>query len=205
MTRRSQARRGGDIQSSPVLGRGEIEVAGVPAPEIASFRDWARRHLAARYFDIDEPLARSLFLIKHAEQWAAEVLESGNKDRGLRLQASISHAKGRIEAQLDRMQRRQMRRLPTLPDPATVGAVPTSFEEETELEPPRARAGGRGERLEPPGGTEGEERWDPAWGDPNVKLPPVRPQGMRKLPDSDVAIPPKDGGRRGGRPKGRPS
>jgi hypothetical protein len=170
-----------------ILGRGEMQLAGITPAELPFFRDWCRSRLTPLYFRMDEPVARASLLIEHVEAYAAELALSDPARSG-RLTLSIKAAKEAHTLHVSVLKRYRLKHLPTMPDPRTTGSVPTEVEDETPSQTAQDRRGARhGE----------DEAWDPSWGDPDQELPKARPQGMRALAPEDIAIPP--------RPKPKPS
>lgn len=171
--------------------------SGVPEKEMPFLRNHARHAFPPRFWHEDDPLVRQGKLFELLAEYARFV-RKGSAQRADELEKGIAFAREQWERAARRLRAQQVRRLPKMPNTREQGAVP---EDDPLPNPREARASRtRDEREmikkahdhERP--TEGEERWNPKWGDPNEELPPVLPQGMRALPQSEeVPIPERDG------------
>lgn len=195
-----------DVPFSPNLSRSEMAFAGVPEREMPFLRDYARAHFPAFYWLEQEALERQRVLFELLADYARGVARLDPK-RGEALTKGVDYARGQWKAALRRLEAKQVRRLPTRPDPMQTGGTPT--DEAGRAITGQRRAGPEREmirqahRNERP--TQGEERWDPKWGNPNTELPAPVPQGMRRLPPTkDVEIPPNPRRTEGGVPPVKP-
>lgn len=162
--------RGGQPPTPPgLLSRGEIAAAGIPTAETPAFRDWCRAHLDRRYWGLrsQDQVSAIGMLSEHAERFGRQITKT-DEQRGAKILRGAAAAKESNAVLLRRLREKQARKMPALDGRSAL--------------PPQDREDARSFAKVEPGDTEGEERWDPAWGDPDQPLPPPRPQGMKHLP-----------------------
>ena len=196
---------------SNILSRSEMAYSGVPEKEQTHLRNYARRAFPFEYWAEDDVLRRQRLLWPLLEAYGRQVAKQ-NRQRGEPILAGIAAAKKEWEKAARRLEAKQVRRLPKLPDPMKTGAVPVVDADEDDPPSPREARPKRtleeraALRRKPEAArvkeahqhekaTEGEERWDPKWGDPDAldeAMPAPLPQGMRRLPQSEpIPIPEK--------------
>jgi len=194
-----------------VLSRSEMAFAGIHEKEMPHLRNYARYSFPDAFWFEDDPIAKQKMLWPLLEAYV-KGLEKGSPGRTEPLRKGIEYAKSQWQRALRKLEARQVRRLPRLPDPMKTGATPTvdheegdddlpaprsaqaaarTLKERTKLgkinEHERIKAAHAGEKE-----TDGHERWDPKWGDPGELegAPGPLPQGMKRLPQSEVVITP---------------
>lgn len=175
--------------------------SGVPEKEMPFLRNHARHAFPPSFFDMDDPLKRQRVLFELLAAYTVMV-KRGSVARGEALEKGIGYARVQWEKSERRLRAQQVRRLPKLPNARETGATP---EDDPMPSPKEARAQRtKDERTmmrdahgrERP--TQGHEKWDPKWGDPETPIPTALPQGMKRLPDApEVEI-----RRKPGRPPG---
>lgn len=160
---------------------------GVPDREMPFFRNHARASFPQSFWLEDDPLRRTRHLFALAEAYVRGL--SGKREE--EMSRMVAWAKDQWQKSVRKLEAQQARRLPKLPNPAKLGARPSESGDDNAAPLPKAR---RDLRVEDRArDTDGEERWDPAWGDPNTELPIPLPQGMRRLPAHDTEVPERDG------------
>lgn len=174
-----------------VLSRGEMAFANVPSQEMPFLRDFARGQERHRFWVERDMLQRQKQLFLLVEAWIA-TLQGARRDK---IAKEVAYARANWERSARKLADSSARRLPKMPDPMETGATPTVDDGEGE---PDDNSRPRGRRQPQRDDTDGEEHWDPKWGDPNTELPPPLPQGMVRLPSSPepADAPRKKGGRR---------
>ena len=207
MRHRSQAQ-AIDVPVHPVLSRNEMAFCGVPDKEMAHLRAHARRQFPRAFWMIEDEVDRQRTMFELLKAYAEALPEAR---RGALL-VGLEAARKNWEKILRRLQSKQARRLARRPNTRDLGAVPSKEDLPTDLPRREAKASRsqderdmirRAHQGDRP--TQGEERWDPKWGDPEAPLPPVMPQGMKRLPQSDpVEVPPNPRRAEGGRPAQKP-
>lgn len=191
----------------PVLSRSEMAFSGVPDKELTFVRNYARTAFPDDFWTEEDPLVRQRQLFTLLEAYTRAVAERDPVRAGM-LTDGIADARANFERSARRLEAKQVRRLPKLPDPLETGATPVDDDEDAAT-PRHVRDATRdmierAHKNDRP--TQGEEKWDSKWGDPNIEIPHAMPQGMRRLPPSEpVAIPPrqKAGPKTGGAKRGR--
>ncbi len=197
-----------DAPLSTHLSRSEMAFAGIPDREMPFVRDHARSNFPAYFWLERDTTRRQQFLFDLLKGYLDEVKQAApGSARVKALESGLSYAHGQWKASMDRLKARQVRRLAKYPNPLETGAVPTDHAGE-----PIGRAKAvdderdmirRAHKNDRP--TQGEERWDPKWGDHTTELPVAMPQGMRRLPQAkDVPIPANPRRPEGGVQPGRP-
>lgn len=214
----SQAR---SLSSDPVvtvLSRSEMAFSGVPEKEMPFLRNHARSAFPPTFWTIEDPFRRQRVMFDLLVEYARFV-RKGSAQRADALEKGVGYAREQWERSARRLQAQQVRRMPKLPDPRDTGGVPEEDPTPSPREARASRTSAEREMVRKAHGnekaTDGHEKWDPKWGDPDTELPPVLPLGMKALPQSEeVPIPPKQqrpgapapskGARQGGQGRAKP-
>lgn len=186
------------LSSEPVvtiLSRSEMAFSGVPEKEMPFLRNHARAAFPPTFWELNDPLRRQRTLFDLLEEYTRFV-RKGSPQRADALEEGVKYAREQWERSARRLQAQQVRRLPKLPNPRDTGAVP----EEDPIPSPREARASRDTREREmvkrahanEKATDGHEKWNPEWGNPDEEMPAVLPLGMQRLPQSeDVQVPAK--------------